>query len=430
MTIDTDNHHFSSDGTHCYARGKRIAQADAASFQRVEVSPYLAYDCRNVYAISDAREGLIVVPGLDTAALYWADDYVFSTLHDVYAYNYHFVEHANDRKYASDARVVKAIAFRHRAFSPLRDLLLARYPDTVGWWHPDYPWHAVALRACGDAERSGYYSYGDSSFYLEEMNSGEMLAHYLPLLQSGARQDLNAFYAKSATQVYYQYRAIDADAASFVVLGGKFAKDAHRAYFNGYPVEGADAASFEMLPYPDAPTRATRFARCKHQAYVTKTQRIGKFQGYANVLVPIKGADPASFQPVNHAWAKDKNHVYEDGIPKAQRCAADFHVIAINGSDIWATDSRGLYNANGRRVVKGAESGKFVALNSFWFSNGTLVFSALTERLMPSIDAASFEVLDDQGTARDAQFEYYVYHQPGWEAARGDIRKRKRKPGG
>ena len=50
------------------------------------------------------------------------------------------------------------------------------YPDTVGWWHPDYPWHRLAEEACGTSLESGYYSNGDASFYLERIHR-ELIPH-------------------------------------------------------------------------------------------------------------------------------------------------------------------------------------------------------------------------------------------------------------
>ncbi len=353
----------------------------------------------------------------------------FSTLHDLYKFNGHFIEIANRHKFKHALGLNNLLPFGGRPYDHICDALLADYPSTMGWWHPDYSWHRIAQEACGDALETGYYSGGGASFYLEDIHC-ELIPHYLPALPAALRQDCNAYYTKTGNQVYYKWRPIEADSVSFAVIDGEFARDDKHAYFNGNRVEGADPATFRpRLPpgHSSLDKMVVKYASCQRQVYAIKTLRLGKYQGYDRQLVPMPGAAPESFEVLSSAWAKDRYRVYEDGTPKIRYCASDFRVIAVSGYNVWATDSHGLYNENGRRVVKGAEPGNFKVLNEYWFSNGQQIFSTVSERLMPSIDAASFETGEDKYTAQDCNYVYTLRTRPGWENAGLEIHKRRRK---
>lgn len=81
-------------------------------------------------------------------------------------------------------------------------------------------------------------------------------------------------------------------------------------------------------------------------------------------------------------------------------------------------DRHGLYNANGKRTVKGVDGASFRMLNRYWGKDDQSVFCFVTGGVQRAADASTFEITDDAGGARDASMQYLVKD--------GSIRKTKR----
>lgn len=64
------------------------------------------------------------------------------------------------------------------------------------------------------------------------------------LLQGVWAKDSQAYYANGGLLAY---KTVPCDYASFVVLNGNYAKDKSRGYWQGVPIEGSEAASFEAI---------------------------------------------------------------------------------------------------------------------------------------------------------------------------------------
>ena len=131
-------------------------------------------------------------------------------------------------------------------------------------------------------------------------------------------EPLDDHYARDARQVYYGASRRDsreyflvrhdrvaviegADAASFRLLPGPggeqgYARDARRAFFEGdvFPVK--DLESLEILDYS--------FARDARTGYYMQN--------------PVDGSDGSSFASVNHEYARDKTHVFYCNLPMGE----------------------------------------------------------------------------------------------------------------
>jgi hypothetical protein len=81
-----------------------------------------------------------------------------------------------------------------------------------------------------------------------------------------------------------------------------YARVGDAIYYHSKHVPGADAATFEVLTPENC---VTVFARDKNHAYRFAT--------------PLEGIDAKSFRVVGYLLFADRNHVYQDGLPKYRR---------------------------------------------------------------------------------------------------------------
>jgi uncharacterized protein (TIGR02996 family) len=96
-------------------------------------------------------------------------------------------------------------------------------------------------------------------------------------------------YARDATRAYYlAYPCADAVATELRVLGEGFASTASRVYFEGQSIEGADPATFEVLP-------RSGYARDRSRVFRRHLRNVDPDQ---YELVVVEGADPAAFSPL------------------------------------------------------------------------------------------------------------------------------------
>jgi hypothetical protein len=172
---------------------------------------------------------------------------------------------------------------------------------------------------------------------------------------------------------------IAADAASFKVFDTTYAKDRSNAYFDGHPIPGADATSFDVLdrsgfakdrnhvyqldrPISDDPghfelidgglskdTAAVYWTDGSvlsddpaHFAIVSTNDHYLYTKGSRTIHVngnPIPDADPATFHVLQGAYAQDAQHVFYFSDPIQDADAATFR--ALEGP--YASDSRRVY---------------------------------------------------------------------------------------
>lgn len=112
---------------------------------------------------------------------------------------------------------------------------------------------------------------------------------------------------------------VDADRASFEVLGDHHARDARRAYFDGVAIAGADPETFTILGPTHARDANHVFwrSRALGNADPDTFRALGVDVGCDRAAVfdgarVIAGADPSSFEVLDAQYARDVNHVYRN----------------------------------------------------------------------------------------------------------------------
>lgn len=111
------------------------------------------------------------------------------------------------------------------------------------------------------------------------------------------------------------------DPFSFEVLDEYFARDRLSAYYRGSEIVGSDGASFTVV--------AEHEARDKSHVYYCDTYR--KAMEYWSIqrlrIFRVDGADPQTYRSLGRGHARDRQHVYADGIPFQVRDAATFELL-------------------------------------------------------------------------------------------------------
>jgi hypothetical protein len=292
--------------------------------------------------------------------------------------------------------------------------LKQRHPDADAWWNwtDDY---LAALSPLGHGYRGDkkrVYRHFTQTQCVYPFGAGFGADAPCHLVLAGADpatfQPINAYYGKDRNRVYHLARPIEADPETFHAIEGAYAADRRGIWFNGYLCVEADVASFEVLNWSSDDTNS--FARDKATLFsAIGSSRIGKFKGYSTLLKPIKNSHPASFVRLNDIWAKEDHNVYCYGKVWPGIDAGSFEFLFTDPaftSRSYAKCRNGLYDANGRKRVKGIDGATFQMLNSFWGKDQNSVYSFKTDRIQKRMDAATFEVTDDAGGARDKDFDY------------------------
>ncbi len=178
-------------------------------------------------------------------------------------------------------------------------------------------------------------------------------------------KDAKLLYATDAKRVYMAYLYSvnvlpDADCKTFDVLtpDGCFTRDVLHNFYMGVTIEGADPATFQILD--------GAFAKDKQTAYV------------GTATIPV--ADIASWKPlqrghIEHPW-------YRDG--------RDSHPVGpaeLNASG-WSRDSENLYY--GKRKIVEADAATFELLSDYYGRDKGHVYYA--DRVIPDADPKTFRV--------------------------------------
>ena len=115
-------------------------------------------------------------------------------------------------------------------------------------------------------------------------------------------------YARDDVHLFVRTRLLSKYPGSFQILDDQpfmlYVTDGHNIFISGIKVEGADAASFEIL--------GDGYARDKHNAYYKRSI--------------IVGAKAASFVAFNKFYSKDESRAYYQGEPMADAHAPSFEV--------------------------------------------------------------------------------------------------------
>jgi hypothetical protein len=119
-----------------------------------------------------------------------------------------------------------------------------------------------------------------------------------------------------------------ADAASFKAFDTTYAKDRSKAYFDGHPVTGADATTFDVL---------NRSGFAKDGNHVYQLDR------------PISD-DPAHFELLDGGLSKDSANVYWTDGGVLSDDPAHFAIVANNDHYLFTKDSRTIH-VNGNPIA-------------------------------------------------------------------------------
>jgi hypothetical protein len=159
-----------------------------------------------------------------------------------------------------------------------------------------------------------------------------------------------------------------ADAGSFKAFDTTYAKDRSNAYFDGRPISGADATTFEML-------NRSGFARDRSHVYLLDR--------------PISD-DPAHFELLDGGLSKDSTAVYWTDGGVLSDDPTHFAIISNNDHYLFTKDGRAV-QVNGNPIAD-ADTATFRVLQGAYAQDARHVFY-FSEQI-PAADAASFRPLD------------------------------------
>ena len=387
---------YSCDSQHVYLEDKPVSPSDPESFELLPGTPYFAKDKHQLY-VKDSQH-FHVFDEIDTSLAIARHDYCTDLDH-----LFHL---SSGLRYANE--------YKHE----MVDWLQEHYPDIPGWWQTGYAHHA------DDAVQLAWnwYATDTSVFYRTESGGGyrrdaKDTFHLVRSADRSSFEPLDGQIARDRNRVYFQWRVGGADPDSFEPLGGRFGRDKQHVYYNGYRIEGADVSTFEVL----GGSEHRGFSRDQNHVYHAQYARTHQPFGHPDdVLQRMKGADAATFEVLtpSGSWAVDVNWVYLWGIANKKMDRASFTHLLDADPQSWAIDRNGLYNANGKRTVKGIDGASFVMLNRYWGKDDQSVFSFVTGAVYKTADAGTFRVTDDEGSAEDKLFFYTV--------TEGVVRKKKK----
>jgi hypothetical protein len=196
-----------------------------------------------------------------------------------------------------------------------------------------------------------------------------------------------AGYHVRGDKVYYlpafpgKASEIAADAASFKAFDTTYAKDRTNAYFDGHPIPGADATSFDVL-------NRSGFANDRNHVYQLDR--------------PISD-DPAHFELIDGGLSKDTAAVYWTDGSVLSDDPAHFAIVSNNDHYLYTKDSHSIH-VNGNPIPD-ADPATFHVLQGAYAQDGRRIFY-FTDPIIDA-DAASFRPLDGP-YAGDARRVYWM----------------------
>jgi DKNYY family len=218
-------------------------------------------------------------------------------------------------------------------------------------------------------------------------------------------------------EVLYRGMIVDrADAATFVPLAWTWARDANRAYADGCVVGGAVPASFvpldalygsdthQIFAGPNAIEADVATFRVLGGGYAVDARTVfccERRLGSITACWTLETADPATLKVLAHRWAVDTTHAYCVGFVCEQADPA--RLVPLTR---WlATDGRHVFT--GSRVLPGADPATFRALDEHYGVDATNVFHGeILARAVKHANRATFRVLGDNFAADD-QFAFW-----------------------
>lgn len=430
---------YSTDGNLVFCNGKAIPNSDPNTFTIPEDSIYFAYDKNQLYALSNSREGLQIWTDVDIESLIFfppeikykdkkgADAFIHSSAYfadknHLYYFNWYFIEFAQ--------------LFNS---SKLKVELQTRKPNADAWWNWTAEYYQslqpISNNIYTDGNRFFYHFKEGQNFDYPFLFGLQHHISYYSIIPNADKQTfvvLNDFYCKDNKTVFHLCRKINADLDTFEIINHNFAKDKNGIWYNGYFVnEDIDIITFEIVQL-ECGAFIYSVAKDKNNLFATqRSTRIGKYQGYSDLLVKLKNSDPETLIIFNEIWAKDKNNVYCYGKIWSAIDAQTFEFLFAteHGKASYVKDKNNLYNANGRRIIKGIDGKTFEMLNEYWGKDKNVVFNFKTERVIKSLDAETFIITGKNGEAEDKnyQFKFVPVTHNGIDLGHDELKKVKKK---
>ncbi|MEO6285994.1 MAG: DKNYY domain-containing protein [Dyadobacter sp.] len=201
-------------------------------------------------------------------------------------------------------------------------------------------------------------------------------------------------YAKDKFRAYYQGIGFAvADVASFVPLDPQFGKDSQVGYFQQAPITGSDGMSFAIV--------SRNFAKDKRTVYYCWNIVDSPIGGVRSGVHTIPNALPDSFTAVGLYYATDNTHAfYKDTlIPEADPATfAQWEELYTQ----YARDSSRIYFQ--QHCIKGADRQTFALLTDDYAQDKQTIF--YQNHPLPKADQTTFTMLE-YGYAKDALHVYY-----------------------
>ena len=161
----------------------------------------------------------------------------------------------------------------------------------------------------------------------------------------------NKIWARDSKRVFvYDSLIRGADAESFEVFNELYARDSGRAYYSHGTIKAADSKTFRAL---DNGLRKTQYRWKSHSGFAADKDAVYHYTLTIEKPSILRGADPATFEPIGCDYGMDDNRVYfmHTRVPKAK--PTSFRLLGLH----YATDGRYVFYAN--RIVEGADVASF-----------------------------------------------------------------------
>ena len=202
-----------------------------------------------------------------------------------------------------------------------------------------------------------------------------------------------AGYAKNPTRVFFEGIPMDgADAGTFRLMAelGDLAKDARQVYWKGRVIEGADAVTFEA-------TEMHGLCRDKSDYY------LGPLPLHVRDMASFKVLSADAAGKADHIWAHDRHGYYVDTQVTPIADSASFELLL----PCYARDARQAYF--GSQVIAGADAATFQGIGG---ENGEFAKDAQQVywrgQALTGSDPKTFELLEYR-YAKDSKAVYFCY---------------------
>jgi len=372
VRIEKDKCIFFINNNNVYCNGKLIENADPETFAVLNTSGF-ATDKKNVYFKTE------ILKGGDATTFTYIDGNYYKDKRHVY-FNLEKIKNADP---ATFEVIVVSTSF----------------------------YNSTNNRTTAQLDRS--YAKDKKRVY----RSGVTLPASFSILNNTYAIDGQYIYLYGGDIAGYTKVLTDADVATFELVGGRYAKDHTRVYYQAYVIQEADPATFRYI--------GSDYAADKNNVY-----RFGSVD---------KRIDAASLEVLSDHYFKDKNKVYYQGkaidesrIDPASflviddRYAADNHNVYMHGEKAfsrWRNEELrvvGEFITVGNRVYHNGRSfmpdfASFKKLNSYfavdsakvyYLKRDTPFYSNRYYYSIVSADMESFEILSDI-YSRDKNYIYY-----------------------